>query len=129
MPRRAGRPCNWPGCGEVVSARFCPLHEVNHRLTYEASRGTSTQRGYGSEHRAWRAAVLTRDQVCQDPEGHHPTVRRPATVADHIVPVARGGTWTLENGQALCAECHSAKTARMDGGFGNAVRPRAAGRL
>ncbi|MGW6597900.1 HNH endonuclease [Streptomyces sp. NPDC055036] len=29
---------------------------------------------------------------------------------DHIVPIARGGTWTLDNAQTLCKGCHSEKT-------------------
>ncbi|MEU4920280.1 HNH endonuclease [Streptomyces parvus] len=31
---------------------------------------------------------------------------------DHIVPVSRGGTSTLDNAQVLCQPCHRAKTVR-----------------
>lgn len=34
----------------------------------------------------------------------------PATVADHILAVAEGGSHDLDNGQALCAPCHDIKT-------------------
>ncbi|ELK38933.1 HNH endonuclease, partial [Brevibacillus agri BAB-2500] len=44
-----------------------------------------------------------------------------ATVVDHIVP-HKGDMrkfWDRMNWQALCASCHSKKTAKEDGGFGN----------
>ncbi|MGI5196945.1 HNH endonuclease [Streptomyces sp. CA-288835] len=31
---------------------------------------------------------------------------------DHVVPIAKGGTWTLDNAQTLCKPCHDAKTLR-----------------
>jgi 5-methylcytosine-specific restriction protein A len=30
---------------------------------------------------------------------------------DHAVPIAAGGTWTLDNAQTLCHGCHTAKSA------------------
>lgn len=48
----------------------------------------------------------------------------PATDLDHKVP-HKGDVslfWDMGNWQALCAGCHSAKTAREDGGFGNTGR-------
>ena len=35
---------------------------------------------------------------------------RPSTIADHIIPVAEGGTDSESNGQGLCTVCHDAKT-------------------
>ncbi|MEV6419048.1 HNH endonuclease signature motif containing protein [Streptomyces sp. NPDC051662] len=31
---------------------------------------------------------------------------------DHILPIAKGGTWALDNAQTLCRRCHEEKTAR-----------------
>ncbi|MBT2609875.1 HNH endonuclease [Streptomyces sp. ISL-87] len=31
---------------------------------------------------------------------------------DHIKPIAKGGTWTLDNAQTLCKTCHFTKTQR-----------------
>jgi 5-methylcytosine-specific restriction protein A len=36
---------------------------------------------------------------------------REALEVDHVVPIAKGGTWTLDNAQTLCRRCHQAKTA------------------
>ncbi|MFF8367862.1 HNH endonuclease [Streptomyces lydicus] len=30
---------------------------------------------------------------------------------DHIISIAQGGTWALDNAQTLCQPCHRAKTA------------------
>lgn len=38
---------------------------------------------------------------------------------DHRIPRSLGGTDDPNNLQLLCASCHSAKTARQEGGFGN----------
>jgi 5-methylcytosine-specific restriction endonuclease McrA len=47
-----------------------------------------------------------------------------ATNVDHIVPRRRGGAdLDPTNVQAMCASCHSAKTAIRDGGFGRPGRP------
>jgi 5-methylcytosine-specific restriction protein A len=35
-----------------------------------------------------------------------------ATVCDHIVPLAEGGTDATSNLQPLCQSCHNAKTMR-----------------
>ncbi|MGW1673279.1 HNH endonuclease [Streptomyces sp. NPDC002324] len=37
---------------------------------------------------------------------------REALEVDHIVPIAQGGTWTLDNAQTLCRTCHREKTAQ-----------------
>ncbi|MGQ5602960.1 HNH endonuclease [Streptomyces sp. EKS3.2] len=35
---------------------------------------------------------------------------REALEVDHVTPIAKGGTWTLDNAQTLCRTCHCAKT-------------------
>ncbi|WP_416972552.1 HNH endonuclease [Streptomyces sp. 4F14] len=36
---------------------------------------------------------------------------RSALEVDHVVPIAQGGTWTLDNAQTLCRDCHGRKSA------------------
>lgn len=74
-------------------------------------RPSSNQRGYGYAHRQWRVQVLRDYPWCLDPFGRHPGVQVPATVADHIIPVAQGGDWSIDNGQGLCRSCHAVKSA------------------
>jgi 5-methylcytosine-specific restriction endonuclease McrA len=37
-----------------------------------------------------------------------------STVADHIIPVSQGGTWSMDNGQGACDPCHNWKRAAID---------------
>lgn len=69
--------------------------------------------------RRFRAAVLRAHPICEVPG-----CGIAATHVDHIVPRRCGGA-DLEtaNVQAMCASCHSAKTAIRDGGFGRPGRP------
>ena len=87
------------------------------RRSRSEDRPNAAQRGYCSvAHRAWRQAVLTRDnwqcvtcgRLCgQSREAH----------ADHIVPLADGGSrYNVSNGQTLCLSCHSKKTCREQRG-------------
>ncbi|MEU6641249.1 HNH endonuclease signature motif containing protein [Saccharomonospora sp. NPDC046836] len=54
---------------------------------------------------AVRARILKRDPICRA------CGVRPSTIADHIVPVAEGGTDDETNGQGLCSPCHDPKSA------------------
>lgn len=72
-------------------------------------------RGYGSEWRKIRNAFLAMHRDCE-------RCGDKAECVDHRIPKARGGTDTRDNLQALCNSCHSAKTNREDGGFGNVRR-------
>lgn len=46
-----------------------------------------------------------------------------STIADHVVPVARGGPDTMANGQGLCGPCHDVKT-RAEIAEGRALKSR-----
>lgn len=54
----AGRRCPAPSCPRIIppDTRYCPAHTRD----YEARRGTATQRGYDTTHRALRRAWQTR---------------------------------------------------------------------
>jgi len=84
-------------------------------MKVSSARPSSARRGYGGkwqrESKAFLAANGGKLCVC----------KRPATVVDHIKP-HRGDMklfWDRGNWQPLCGSCHSRKTARQDGGFGN----------
>ena len=56
------------------------------------------------------AAILTRDPLCQiQSDG----CTRASTEADHRIPLAWGGTNTLDNGRGACHHCHTTETKRQ----------------
>lgn len=128
--------CKYPGCHSPVElgSRYCERHEkagakrdaeqeAKAKAAREAhrrkARGTSAQRGYGRRWQLLRRRFILQHPFCQECFKKGKLVE--ATDIDHIVP-HRGDARLLydeANLQALCHECHSRKTAREDGGFGN----------
>lgn len=79
-------------------------------------RPNAAARGYcDGKHKAWREAVLLRDDYTCRSCGRVCGSKREAH-ADHIVPVVQRPDlrYMVDNGQCLCASCHSRKTA-VDG--------------
>lgn len=77
------------------------------------SRQSRHERGYGHSWVKLRDAILKRDVLCQ------PCIKAGRTTAatqvDHIKPKARGGTDDPANLQAICSDCHRAKTDADEG--------------
>lgn len=78
------------------------------------SKQSRHERGYGSTWDKARARIMKRDRGLCVPclMGGRPT---PATEVDHIKPKAKGGTDEDDNLQAICRDCHTAKTASENG--------------
>lgn len=90
-------------------AAFIPKRLAERK---QASSARSNSIYANTGHKAWRAAVLLRDnwQCCSC--GRICGGRGEAQ-ADHIVPMTNGGErYAIANGQTLCRNCHSRKTAR-----------------
>lgn len=111
-------------CGAVVPANErCPRCTAERKHRADERRGTAQQRGYDA---AWRNAV--RLWRAADPERNlcvecrKNGALRHGAITDHIVPHKgdRELFWSTANWQALCVHHHAVKTAREDGGFGNA---------
>lgn len=86
------------------------------------------QRGYGTAHDKMRAHLIATVITCEECERRG--VVTPGTIADHITPLARGGTGERSNYQLLCRPCSDAKTladkgaeARPKGGVDRKGRP------
>lgn len=112
MPPRRNRPCREPGCAALTDDRsgYCEQHRRSGWSRYQAGL-TRHQRGYGAEWDKVRAVILKRDSyLCQ------PCIRAgiytPATMVDHIVAKAHGGTDKPSNLESICTACHTAKTSR-----------------
>lgn len=109
MPHRPPRRRTESGCREGVSGRAskCP----QHLRAADHERPNATDRGYDSRWRKLRARFLQAHPWCREclREGR----KTRAQVVDHVIPKRSGGTDKWENLQALCASCHSRKTALL----------------
>jgi 5-methylcytosine-specific restriction protein A len=119
MPTRPLRMCTRPGCREFTPGVYCSSHQQRRAQAYEQQRGTASARGYGARWRKYRQRYLIEHPWCVSCNGL-------ANVVDHVKPHVGDVKlmWDPKNHQAMCSSCHSRKTARVDGGFGNAPRGR-----
>lgn len=82
-------------------------------------RPTARERGYTRKWQSARESYLQDHPLCVECLADE--VVTVATEVDHITPHRGDQTlfWDRNNWQALCKPCHSRKTVRTDGGFGN----------
>ena len=104
MTRKLQTACTEPGCpGVAVNRGRCAPHQRPR---------PKTAAQYG---RPWQR--LRREVLAQQPYCFCGAV---ATEVDHIIALNRGGTNDRSNLIARCKRCHSAKTARVERGWGRA---------
>ena len=121
-PFRPPRPCAHPGCPELTKHRsgYCDQHLRVTRQQYDHDRGTAKQRGYSARWAQYSKLYRIEHPLCVVCEAQgRVTVSQHV---DHIKPVTGPDDplfWEPSNHQALCQSCHSIKTAKEDGAFGN----------
>jgi 5-methylcytosine-specific restriction enzyme A len=102
MPWSAPTRCSYPGCSQDATLRYrCN----EHPRVWERSPSDHLRRALSG--RRWTAlsALVRREE----PECR--SCGRPSDETDHIVPLSDGGAlWDRTNLQALCSDCHAAKT-------------------
>lgn len=117
MPYKPKRPCNCPGCKELVRTRFCDAHSKQEAQRYEMhQRDPRAREWYGKEWRRIREAYRRKHPLCEQCEAVGRL--RPAEEVHHILPLRDGGTHEESNLRALCKRCHSEITAREGGRWG-----------
>ena len=121
MGKSAPRPCSYPGCGTLAFNSRCEKHRRVESKQHDAKRGGANERGYTYRWQRESKVFLREHPLCQCPACDEGRLRvRAALVVDHRVP-HRGDMvlfWDQTNWQAMAKECHDAKTAAEDGGFG-----------
>ena len=118
MPYKAPTPCNAFGCREVVRGRYCKRHQKEHararKRDHDRARGSASARGYGAAWRRIRAAKLARDPFCEY------RTHCPGDIGREVDHVDGDNTNNAPaNLRTTCHACHSAKTVREQGVFGN----------
>lgn len=111
MAMKPLRPCQHPGCGELVPGGYCTRHKPKERPRSEEAE--SWRRMYRTK--TWledlRPTQLLLEPFCREcaKQGR----RTPATDVDHVED--HKGDWEKfcdrTNLQSLCHRCHSRKTA------------------
>ncbi|MFE5542785.1 HNH endonuclease [Streptomyces sp. NPDC056534] len=105
MPR-AKKICLVRGCltPSTIDGR-CGVHQLRKSWNRPSARNSLRPRDWSRR----RAQTLARDRFTCQRCGS----RRDLEV-DHIVPVARGGSWEPDNLWVLCKPCHRRKTYNED---------------
>ncbi|MEW5952645.1 MAG: HNH endonuclease [Bacillota bacterium] len=120
MPNKPARPCRHPYCRALVTDdAYCPAHKKQNTKHYDKQRGTAAQRGYGGRWQRYRLQYLKEHPLCVI--CFKANKLTPSRHVDHIIAVSGPNDplfWDGDNHQALCANCHSRKTVKEDGGFG-----------
>jgi 5-methylcytosine-specific restriction protein A len=97
------------------------MYERQRKAQADKRRGTSTERGYNNEWRKARDIHLTNEPLCRECLKVNKFI--PANVVDHIYD-HKGDKqifWDKTNWQSLCTSCHSKKTVRDNGAYGNKI--------
>ncbi|WP_373432209.1 HNH endonuclease [Streptomyces afghaniensis] len=107
MPRAASI-CLVRGCVQrTVKAGKCSDHApVERPWARTSARNQTTPAVLRAWSRHVRPRALVRDGFSCVRCG-----ARERLEVDHVVPIAKGGTWTLGNAQTLCHDCHKEKSA------------------
>src|SRR5687767_816814 len=117
----ARRPCLEPRCPVLVERGRCPAHDTSQ--AWQVTHGATRLRGEGLQRR--RAELFAREPLCRVCKAAGRT--KVATIRDHVVPLAEGGSDTEDNVQPLCRTCSDAKT-REEAARGRQRAGRAMGR-
>lgn len=104
MPKALAKSCRVMGCGHTVP---CPTHPP--RQPWTSSGAPTPERIRGRRLQRLRQQLFDRQPLCVPCEAKGYVTA--ATIRDHIIPLAEGGTDTEDNVQALCQDCSDAKTA------------------
>lgn len=100
MPWSARRPCRTVGCGHLQP---CPVHR--ERAWVRPSRAAAV-RTRGATWQRLVAEVIADEPVC------YLCGARASETADHVVPLAEGGTNDRSNLRGACRRCNRSKAAR-----------------
>lgn len=115
MPNRPQKPCRYPMCPNTCEKGHAYCQEHSHLEKQKPVR--EAYKRYASAR--WRKAskiYLANNPICCLCKADT------AKQVDHIEQVYSDSDakfWDVNNWQGLCVSCHSKKTARENGGFGN----------
>ena len=117
MPRKAKRPCAYPGCPNLTEEQYCEEHKAQVNREYERfGRDPATKRMYKGAWPKIRERYVKQHPFCEAcyKEGR----LTPVEHVHHIVPLSKGGTHDEDNLMSLCKSCHSRIHSQMGDRWG-----------
>lgn len=103
MPNKPKRPCSFPGCPCLTKDGRCEKHKIKawqgNNEALRTVKGRTLQKA--------RDRLFDEQPLCV--ECLEMGRDMPATIRDHIIPLAEGGQDVAENTQGLCEDCHKRK--------------------
>lgn len=102
-----------------------PLNHIAPRVQMANIHRATAKRAkspYNYKWQKYRERFLRANPLCADCRDRNLVVE--ATVVDHKIPHKNDPVlmWDPLNHRASCVPCHNAKTAALDGGFGNQIK-------
>ena len=128
MPAAPRRPCLKPGCGVLGNTPYCFAHTIQKKEEVRVKdryRGSSASRGYTYEWSKASKRYRQANPLCAICEAKG--ILKLNNCVDHKIPVTGPDDplfWDETNWQGLCTSCHSEKTAKEDGAWGNIKKER-----
>ena len=113
MPRKAKRPCSFPGCPNLCEDLYCEKHaqageqeRLERQRKYNRyERDKAVVKKYDGRYRKLRNLYIAQHPLCEECLKHGR--RTPAEEVHHIKPVKWGGEHSFDNFMALCQACHT----------------------
>lgn len=102
---KAKRPCNHPGCNQLVDSGKCDKHRKQTRHDQDSLRGNFRQRGYSSDWDKVRKIKVRYNPLCERCEKDGKVT--PTKLVHHIQSISKGGNLLdMSNLMSLCVKCH-----------------------
>lgn len=110
MPTAAKRPCPVPRCPNLMErSGYCDAHGGPAKAyRWDTDRRPEVKRLNGHQNKLRRLALFRRAPLCERCEAEGRVTL--ATIRDHRIPLAEGGTKDISNESGLCRACHDLKT-------------------
>lgn len=116
MPSATPKRCRQVNCGNSTTNKhgYCDTHkhyESNWRK-FQDKKKQKGKRVYQTSQwkRTAKHVKELADNLCLNHLLGNPSIAVVGTIAEHIIPVAKGGSESLENLSCFCAECANHKT-------------------
>ena len=115
MPHLPLHKCNYAGCTQYVSDRYCEKHKHEVHLQEkikDRQRGTAQERGYNVRWQKASKMYLREHPICECKDCIAKHRLKTANVVHHIIP-HRGNYdlfWDVSNWMAMNKQCHDKHT-------------------